>query len=183
MPISSTPIGRRSSVTVAVPCGCAAVPPVGDSANAAVAAVNPATPTVPARARRSRRLMLVAGTLESVIMAFAPGSVLVHSVGTRAYLEPQCTVLTGTSARGIRGERMRKAVASETSIRERILAAAFKAFMEKGYAATSTLEIATRAKVSKRDLYATFGTKQAMLVGCIASRATRMRLAPQLPTP
>jgi len=48
---------------------------------------------------------------------------------------------------------MTKAVASDpapasgTSIRERILAAAFRAFMEKGYAATSTLEIATRDKV------------------------------------
>jgi len=84
---------------------------------------------------------------------------------------------------------MTKAVASDpapasgTSIRERILAAAFRAFMEKGYAATSTLEIATRAKVSKRDLYANFGTKQAMLVACIASRAARMRLAPELPAP
>src|SRR5215467_5621242 len=84
---------------------------------------------------------------------------------------------------------MTKAVASDpapasgTSIRERILAAAFRAFMEKGYAATSTLEIATRARVSKRDLYANFGTKQAMLVACIASRAARMRLAPALALP
>jgi AcrR family transcriptional regulator len=37
-------------------------------------------------------------------------------------------------------------------MRERILTAAFEAFHERGYAATSTLEIATRARVSKRDL-------------------------------
>jgi len=37
---------------------------------------------------------------------------------------------------------------------DRIIGAAFAAFMKNGYAATSMLEIATRAKVSKRDLYA-----------------------------
>jgi AcrR family transcriptional regulator len=42
----------------------------------------------------------------------------------------------------------------ETAVRERILEAAFRAFMESGYATTSTLEIATRARVSKRELYA-----------------------------
>jgi AcrR family transcriptional regulator len=68
-------------------------------------------------------------------------------------------------------------------VRERILGAAFKAFTEEGYAATSTLEIATRAKVSKRDLYANFGSKHAMLVACIRSRAERMRLPPGLPIP
>src|SRR5215468_10633761 len=65
----------------------------------------------------------------------------------------------------------------------RILGAAFRAFMEEGYAGTSTLDIATRAKVSKRDLYAQFDSKQEMLVACIKSRAERMRLAPDLPTP
>ena len=66
---------------------------------------------------------------------------------------------------------------------ERILGAAFKAFTEDGYAGTSTLDIATRAKVSKRDLYANFGSKHAVLVACIKSRADRMRLPPDLPTP
>src|SRR5215469_8391229 len=41
-----------------------------------------------------------------------------------------------------------------TAVRERILEAAFAAFMKSGYAAASTLEIATRARVSKRELYA-----------------------------
>lgn len=69
------------------------------------------------------------------------------------------------------------------SVRDRILNAAFESFIENGYAETSTLEIATRAKVSKRDLYANFADKQAMLVGCIARRAARMGIAPDLPAP
>jgi AcrR family transcriptional regulator len=72
---------------------------------------------------------------------------------------------------------------AETPVQERILGAAFKSFTEDGYAGTSTLEIARRAKVSKRDLYANFGSKHAVLVACIMSRADRMRLPPDLPTP
>src|SRR5262249_24675827 len=72
---------------------------------------------------------------------------------------------------------------AETPMRRRILGAAFEAFVEEGYAGTSTLDIATRAKVSKRDLYAHFGSKQDMLVACIKSRAERMRLLPDLPAP
>ncbi len=72
---------------------------------------------------------------------------------------------------------------SESDARERILVAAFKAFTEKGYAGTSTLDIATGAKVSKRDLYSNFGNKDAVLVACIKSRADRMQLSPDLPTP
>jgi AcrR family transcriptional regulator len=68
-------------------------------------------------------------------------------------------------------------------MQERILGAAFKAFTEDGYAETSTLDIARRAKVSKRDLYANFGSKHAVLVACIKSRADRMRLPPDLPSP
>src|SRR5215469_3944343 len=68
-------------------------------------------------------------------------------------------------------------------MQERILGAAFKAFTEDGYGETSTLEIARRAKISKRDLYANFGSKHAVLVSCIKSRADRMRLPPDLPVP
>ena len=64
-----------------------------------------------------------------------------------------------------------------------MIGAAFQAFMEKGYAGTSTLEIATRAKISKRDLYANFPNKRAILLACIASRAAQMRLPPDLPAP
>jgi len=75
------------------------------------------------------------------------------------------------------------ASAAEKPVRQRILGAAFGAFTQNGYAATSTLEIATRAKVSKRELYALFGSKQAILVACITERTARMRLRPDLPTP
>ena len=73
--------------------------------------------------------------------------------------------------------------ASENPLRERILGAAFEAFMENGYAGTSTLDIATRARISKRDLYANFGSKHAVLVACIRGRAERMRLPADLPAP
>jgi AcrR family transcriptional regulator len=85
-------------------------------------------------------------------------------------------------------EAMKKSVTPDRSSAEnpaqaRILGAAFKAFTQDGYAGTSTLEIARRAKVSKRDLYANFSSKHAVLVACIMNRADRMRLPPDLPTP
>jgi len=58
--------------------------------------------------------------------------------------------------------------------RGRILHAAMSIFCERGFAAATTLEIATRARVSKRELYALFGSKAAMLRACIAWRAARM---------
>src|SRR6266403_951897 len=69
----------------------------------------------------------------------------------------------------------------ETAVRERILEAAFAAFMESGYATTSTLEIATRARVSKRELYARVGNKQEMLIACISERAKRLDVPADLP--
>jgi AcrR family transcriptional regulator len=69
----------------------------------------------------------------------------------------------------------------EPSIRDRILGAAFEAFTRHGYTQASTLEIATRARVSKRELYALFGSKQQMLIACIAARAQRMRLPADRP--
>jgi AcrR family transcriptional regulator len=68
--------------------------------------------------------------------------------------------------------------------RARILEAAFGAFMENGFSDTSTLEIATRAKVSKRELYALVGDKQDILISCITQRAARMRTQPaDIPKP
>lgn len=67
--------------------------------------------------------------------------------------------------------------------RERILHAAMETFMDLGYTEASTLKIATRAQVSKRELYALFGNKQAMLAACIADRAGRMRLPIEPPPP
>ena len=71
----------------------------------------------------------------------------------------------------------------ETAVRTRIIEAAFAAFTKNGYAATSTLEIATRARVSKRELYATVGNKQEMLIACIAARARRLQPSIDLPVP
>jgi AcrR family transcriptional regulator len=67
------------------------------------------------------------------------------------------------------------------AVRERILTAAFQAFHERGYAATSTLEIATRARVSKRELYALVGNKQQMLVAAIGERAKRLQAPADMP--
>jgi AcrR family transcriptional regulator len=82
------------------------------------------------------------------------------------------------SAKGRRREEP-----GELSVRQRILDAATAAFMEHGFAATSTLEIATRAQVSKRDLYALVGTKQEMLAASIGERAARFRVPVGVPVP
>jgi len=71
--------------------------------------------------------------------------------------------------------------ADENPVRRRIVGAAFSVFMERGYAETSTLEIATRARVSKRELYALVGNKQEMLVACIKERAKRLRMPEDMP--
>jgi len=88
-----------------------------------------------------------------------------------------------------RGGRVRSRVRNQSAkrprdaqpLRERVLNAAFSAFMEKGYAATSTLEIATRAKVSKRELYQVCTNKPGLLLEAISERARRMRLPLELP--
>src|SRR6478735_8572207 len=69
----------------------------------------------------------------------------------------------------------------ESPVRRRIVGAAFSVFVEHGYAEASTLEIATRARVSKRELYALVGNKQEMLVACISERAKRLRTPQDLP--
>jgi AcrR family transcriptional regulator len=69
----------------------------------------------------------------------------------------------------------------QTAVRARILEAAFAAFMKSGYATASTLEIATRARVSKRELYALVGNKQEMLIACISERAKRLDVPADLP--
>ena len=68
-------------------------------------------------------------------------------------------------------------------VRARILDAAFESFMKHGYAATSMLEIASRARVSKRDLYALVGNKQELLTACVSTRASRLQLPADLPLP
>jgi AcrR family transcriptional regulator len=77
--------------------------------------------------------------------------------------------------------KRRQESGDETEVRQRILEAAFAAFMESGYATASTLEIATRAHVSKRDLYKLVGNKQEMLIACISERAKRFDVPADLP--
>src|ERR1700758_1607359 len=79
--------------------------------------------------------------------------------------------------------KRRQGGGEETAVRERILTAAFAAFKKNGYAAASTLDIATRARVSKRELYALVGNKQEMLTACITERARRMQVPADLPVP
>jgi AcrR family transcriptional regulator len=87
--------------------------------------------------------------------------------------------LSNTKKRSVAG----RGAVPDGALCDRIIGAAFAAFMAKGYAGTSMLEIATRAKISKRDLYASFPSKRAVLLACITSRAARMRLPPDLPAP
>jgi len=54
-------------------------------------------------------------------------------------------------------------------------------FMARGYAGVSTRDIATAAKMSKRELYALFESKQAILVACITHRIAQIDLAVALP--
>ena len=96
-------------------------------------------------------------------------------------------VLSGTKASGImpvkKATKRRTTTErrDEQALRDRIVSAAFGAFMDLGYAGTSTLEIATRAKVSKRELYALFSGKEEMLAEGIRRRTEKMEVAPDLP--
>ncbi len=62
-----------------------------------------------------------------------------------------------------------------SSIRERVLKAAFTLFREHGFSSTSMLDIVTHARVSKRDLYALFKNKHAVLAASISEHAQQMR--------
>ena len=62
-----------------------------------------------------------------------------------------------------------------SSIRARVLSAAFTLFREHGFSSTSMLDIVTRARVSKRDLYALFKNKHAVLAASISEHAQQMR--------
>lgn len=60
-------------------------------------------------------------------------------------------------------------------VRRRILDAAFALVQERGYAATSTRDIAARARVSKREIYSEFGNKAGIFAAMIAARSASMR--------
>jgi AcrR family transcriptional regulator len=87
-----------------------------------------------------------------------------------------------------RASRAKKAkgaepAAPEPELRRRILDAAGAVLLGRGYAGAKTLEIATRAKVSKRELYALFGSKRGILRALIEDRAGRLRQPLRLPEP
>lgn len=67
--------------------------------------------------------------------------------------------------------------------RERVLSAAFAALEELGIQKVSTLEIATRAKVSKRELYSLFEDKNALILECIKWRTAQLQISLALPQP
>jgi AcrR family transcriptional regulator len=87
----------------------------------------------------------------------------------------------------VRAGGARRAPIEDTAaaLRERVLKAAFTLFCERGFSATSMLEIATHAKVSKRDLYALFRNKHDLLASGIAERSREMRrlLVSSIPMP
>src|SRR5262249_24636146 len=105
-----------------------------------------------------------------------PEPSLLVPLGTSKSTVPCSTMSTPDVARAVDGS-------DQASARTRILDAAFGAFTESGYARTSTLEIATRARVSKRELYTLVGNKQQMLVACITRRASRLGVPTHLPVP
>jgi AcrR family transcriptional regulator len=75
------------------------------------------------------------------------------------------------------------AVRTENSKRATILAAAGKVFLERGFDAATTLEIAGQAKMSKRTLYEHFPSKAAMLAALIESGSRPMHAPPEGPLP
>jgi AcrR family transcriptional regulator len=67
--------------------------------------------------------------------------------------------------------------------KEAILKAAGQVFLEQGFERAATLEIARRAKTSKRELYELFGSKQDLLAALIRSVSQRMETPLRLPAP
>ena len=96
------------------------------------------------------------------------------------YVVPR--IATGEMATASTSKRRRKGD-DEPCVRKRILQAAFASFTKGGYGTTSTLEIAKRARVSKRELYRLVGNKQQMLIACISERAKRLEVPADLPVP
>jgi len=61
------------------------------------------------------------------------------------------------------------------------MSAAFQTIAENGFSGSSTLDIASRARVSKRELYALFGNRDDILLACIVERATAISDSLTLP--
>ncbi len=71
----------------------------------------------------------------------------------------------------------------ESARRAAILDAAGCVFTEKGYEAATTLEIARRARVSKRDLYRLFDSKKGLAAALVATHTETMTLDPRFGDP
>jgi len=59
---------------------------------------------------------------------------------------------------------------SDSAQRDRLFTAAMNAFIERGFARTTTADVASRAKVSKRDLYRLFADKTELFLEAVKSR-------------
>lgn len=84
-------------------------------------------------------------------------------------------------AHAARGRAKPRTREQHEPLRQRVMEAAFAAFMDKGFAATSTLDIASRANISKRDLYLVAASKSELLRQAIGERVGRLRTPPELP--
>lgn len=73
--------------------------------------------------------------------------------------------------------------ATEDARRAAILDAAGGLFITQGFQATTTLDVARRARVSKRDLYKLFPSKEALLDAMMAHYSRAMQMPPDLPPP
>lgn len=85
--------------------------------------------------------------------------------------KPHAAALQHEDEQGARQESK----SASSSIRDRVLNAAFSLFREHGFSSTSMLDIVTEARISKRDLYALFRNKHEVLAACIGERTERMR--------
>jgi AcrR family transcriptional regulator len=70
--------------------------------------------------------------------------------------------------------KQRQPASDETPARQRIVNAAFSALMENGFAAANTLEIATRARVSKRELYGAAANRKCWWLASASARPQQL---------
>jgi AcrR family transcriptional regulator len=105
-----------------------------------------------------------------------------RTIGTRSYrLQVKMSEIKKTKRRSPSPRVQAKSVSSST--RDRVLYAAFSLFREQGFSSTSMLDIVTRARISKRDLYALFKDKHAVLAACISEHTEQMRRTLDMTTP
>ena len=84
-------------------------------------------------------------------------------------------------AHAARGRGKPAARERQEPLRQRVMEAALASFMDKGFAGASTLDIASRANVSKRDLYLVAASKSELLRQAIGERVGRLRPPLELP--